>query len=181
MKRLLTIDDLVTHILKDGLRVALGLERATLGEVGRLLEHTLAFPRRDLSKPRTHLENGGFITLVSVLVVSAVGLSIALSLLLLGLGSSRTGFALYQSAQARGLANACAEESLRLVKNSLLVLGTSTLTLPGGTCTYVITNTGGQNRAIATSGTVGTVIRKVNMSISQITPFIIITSWQEGG
>ena len=123
----------------------------------------------------------GFITLVSVLVASAVGLSIALSLLLLGLGSSRTGFALNQSANARALANACAEESLRGVKNSLLKAGTSTLTLPDGTCVYAITNTGEQNRTITASGMVGAVIRKVNISISQITPFIVVTSWQEGG
>ncbi|MEK7608463.1 MAG: hypothetical protein AAB495_02700 [Patescibacteria group bacterium] len=125
------------------------------------------------------MKNKGFITLASVLVISAVGLSIALSLVLLGLGSSRTSFALNQSIQARGLANACAEESLRKVKNSLLFVGTSTLTLPGGTCVYAVTNTGGQARAITTSGQVGAIIRKVNISISRITPFITVTSWQE--
>lgn len=125
--------------------------------------------------------NEGFITLVSVLVASAVGLSIALSLLLLGLGSSRTGLALSQSIQARGLANACAEEALRKTKNSLIFSGTSTLALSGGICTYAVTNTGGQTRTITTSGTVGTVVRKVSISISQITPFIVVASWQEGG
>lgn len=123
--------------------------------------------------------NRGFITLVSVLVVSAVGLSIALSLLLLGLGSSRTSFALTQSIQARGLANACAEESLRKVKNSLSFSGTSTLFFSAGTCDYTVTNTGGQTRTITTSGTVGTIIRKVSILISQITPFIVVASWQE--
>ena len=123
----------------------------------------------------------GFITLVSVLVASAVGLSIALSLLLLGLGSSRTSFAIKQSMQARGAANACAEEALRRVKNSISFSGTITLTLPGSTCTYIVTNTGGQARTITASGTVGTIIRKVNISIGRITPFIMVSSWQEGG
>lgn len=121
----------------------------------------------------------GFITLVSVLVVSAAGLAIALSLLLLGLGSSRTSFSLKQSAQARGLANSCAEETLRKIKNSLLFFGTATLTLPSGSCIYTVTNTGGQARTINATSTVGTIIRHVGISVSQITPFIIVSSWQE--
>ncbi|MDP3962890.1 MAG: hypothetical protein Q8Q39_00105 [bacterium] len=121
----------------------------------------------------------GFITLISVLVVSAVGLSIALSLLLLGLGSSQTSFALAQSMQARSLANACAEESLRRVKNSLSFSGTSSLTFFGGTCTYSVANIGAQSRTITISGAVGTIVRKVSISISQITPFINVVSWQE--
>jgi len=124
-------------------------------------------------------DSRGFITLVSVLVVGAVGLSIGLSLILLGLDSSRTSFTLHQSAQARGLANACAEEALRLIKNSIAFTGTAMPTLGSGTCTYTVTNTGGQARTIAASGTVGTIVRKVSISITQITPFIAISSWQE--
>ena len=45
----------------------------------------------------------GFITLVSVLVVGAVGVAIALSLILIGLGSSRTSIAVEQSNQAKAL------------------------------------------------------------------------------
>lgn len=121
----------------------------------------------------------GFITLVSVLLVSAAGLAIALSLLLLGLGSSRTSFSLKQSAQARGLVNSCAEETLRKIKNSLLFSGTATLTLPNGTCIYTVTNTGGQGRTINATSTAGTIIRRLGITISQITPLMVVASWQE--
>ena len=60
----------------------------------------------------------GYITLMGVMVVSAVGLSVAISLLVLGLGTSRTSFAIEQSYQAQGLANGCAEEALQLIYNA---------------------------------------------------------------
>ena len=122
----------------------------------------------------------GYITLVSVLVVGAVGIAIALSLILLGAGSSRTSFALQQSAQAKGLANACAEEAREQIRESTLFTGSGNLTLGQGTCSYTVTNTGGTNRIVIASGTVGTIVRKLTITISAINPFIVINSWQEG-
>lgn len=121
----------------------------------------------------------GFITLISVLVVSAVGVAITLSMILLGLGSSRTSFAMEQSNQAKALANACAEEAMQQIRDSTPFTGTGNLTLGQGTCTYTVTNDGGQNRTITTSGTVGTIIRKDTVIINQINPTITVTSWQE--
>lgn len=121
----------------------------------------------------------GYITLISVLIIGAVGVAIAGSLLLLGLGSSRTSFALQQSNQAKALANACMEEALQRISDSIPFTGTGILTLGQGTCTYTVTSTGGQNRTITSSGTVGTIIRKVSVAITKITPSIVISSWQE--
>ena len=125
-------------------------------------------------------DNKGYVTLVSVLVVGAVGTAIALSLILLGNGSSRTSFALQQSAQAKGLANACAEEALEQIRGSTSFTGSGNLTLGQGTCSYTVTNTGGTNRTVTASGTVGTIIRKVSISITAIDPLIVVSSWQEG-
>ena len=121
----------------------------------------------------------GYVTLVSVLVVSAVGVAIALSLIVLGNGSSRTSFALEQSAQAKGLANACAEEALQQIRDSTPFAGTSGLTLGQGTCTYTVTNTGGNTRRVTASGTVGTIVRKVLILVTSINPAIVLSSWQE--
>jgi len=123
--------------------------------------------------------NGGYITLISVLVVGAVGVAIAISLILLGLGSSRTSFAVEQSNQAKALANACAEEALEQIRNSTPFTGTGNLTLGQGACTYTVTSQGGQNRTIIALGTVGTVVRKVKVIINHINPLITPTSWQE--
>jgi hypothetical protein len=124
-------------------------------------------------------ERGGYITLVSVLVVGAVGLAITTSLLLLGIGTSRNSFANEQSYQAKALSNACAEEGLQQIRDSTPFTGSGSLTLGQGTCSYTVTSQGGSNRTVTSTGTVGTIIRKVKVIIININPTITISSWQE--
>jgi len=108
-----------------------------------------------------------------------VGTAIAVSLLWLGLAASRTGFASEQRAQAWALANACAEEGLEQIRESTSFSGTGNLTFGAGTCSYTVTNTGGSGRTIAATGTVGTVVRRAAVSVTAISPSIVISSWQE--
>lgn len=122
--------------------------------------------------------NKGYITLLSVLIAGAVGVSIAVSLLLLGLSSSRTSFVAQQSTQARGLANACVEEALQEIRDSSFT-GAGNLSLGVGTCSYTVTSVGGENRTITTTGVVGTIQRKVKVTIDTISSQINVTSWQE--
>ncbi|MBI4713619.1 hypothetical protein HY771_00305 [Candidatus Uhrbacteria bacterium] len=124
-------------------------------------------------------KRGGYITLLSVLVIGAVGLAITTSLLLLGLSSSRSSFAIEQSDQAKALANACVEEALQQIRDSTPFTGTGSLTLGQGTCGYTVTSQGGQNRTVTATGTVGTIVRKVKVIITNINPTISISSWQE--
>ena len=128
---------------------------------------------------RWYNNNGGYITLISVLIVGAVGIAITTSLILLGLGSSRTSFAVEQSNQAKALANACAEEALQQIRDSTPFTGSGNLTLGQGVCSYTVTSQGGQNRTITASGTVGTIMRKVKIIIDKINPTIQVVSWQE--
>lgn len=124
-------------------------------------------------------KSGGFVTLISVLAVGAVGIAIAVSLLLLGVGNSRTSFAYEQSNQAKALANACAEEALQQIRNSTPFTGSDSLSLGQGACSYTVTSQGGQNRTISTTGDVGTIVRKVKIVIDTINPIIQVVSWQE--
>lgn len=132
-----------------------------------------------MEQPMLDLNNRGFITLISVLVLSAVGVAVGVSLILSGLGLSKTSFALEQSGQAKALANACAEEALAQIADSVPFSGSGSLTLGQGSCTYTVTKLTGQNRTITASGTVGTIIRKISINIDQITPSIHVASWQE--
>src|SRR4030042_7046490 len=93
----------------------------------------------------------GFITLISVLVIGAVGVAIALSLLLLGVGNSRTSFAVEQSNQAKALANACAEEALQQIREFTPFTGSDDFALGQGTCAYTVTTQGGQDRTVIAS------------------------------
>lgn len=121
----------------------------------------------------------GYITLLSTLFLVAIGGVVAGSLILLGLNSSRTSFALDQSAQAKALSNACSEEALQQIRSVTSFTGTGSLTLGQGTCSYTVTSGGGENRTIISTGTAGTIIRKVKVIISAINPTIIVTFWQE--
>lgn len=121
----------------------------------------------------------GYITLLSTLFLVAIGGVIVGSIILLGLGFSKTSFAHYQSNQAKALANACSEEALQKIQEATSFSGSSTITLGDGTCFYTVTKLSGQNRTVTSSGTVGAIIRKVSISIDQVTPTIHIASWQE--
>ncbi len=130
-----------------------------------------------------HCDKGqsGYIVLISVLIIGAVGVAVAVAVLWLGLGDSKGSFALEQSNQAKSLANACSDEALQQIRDSTSYTGTGNLTLGQGTCTYTVTNTGGTSRTITSTGTVGTVVRKVKITIDTINPSINVTSWKEVG
>ena len=115
----------------------------------------------------------GYVTLISTLIVGTVGLAIAISLLLLGLSSSRTSLVLQQADQAKALVNACAEDALELVSQSTSYSGSGSQTISGNTCTYTVTKSG-NNTSVSASGTVGTIVRKVSFTSDASG-----TSWQE--
>lgn len=123
----------------------------------------------------------GYIGLLSVLFVGAIGTVIAMTVLLLGIASSRTSFALVQSNQAKALANACAEEALQQIRNFLPFSGIGTLTMGQGGCNYSVAKGSGQNRTVTANGFVGSIVRKITISITTINPQIVISSWQEVG
>ncbi|MEK7188006.1 MAG: hypothetical protein AAB691_04140 [Patescibacteria group bacterium] len=124
-------------------------------------------------------KEGGYITLVSVLVVGAVTVGVATSLIWLGLGSSRSSFAYQQSATARAMAHLCIEEGLQQIRDVTSFTGNGTSTQSEGSCEYSVTNDGGQSRTVMATGTVGTIVRRARVSVSAITPLITISSWQE--
>ena len=136
-------------------------------------------PKHSLA-PRVSAESSGYAVLISVLLITAVGGAIAVSLLLIGVGSSRTSFAFQQSIQARGLADACAEEALQRLRESVWYGGGETLVLNTGICEIqAIAGTGNANRTIQTTGSVGTIKRKVKVVITTIHPAPVVSSWQE--
>lgn len=121
----------------------------------------------------------GYVALIAVLVIGAASLAIGLTLLTTGTDSQRAALITQQSAQARSLADACAEEALQQIYTEASFTGTASLSQGQGSCTYTITNTGGANRVIDTSGSVKSVVRKVKVYVTITSSSISITSWQE--
>lgn len=123
--------------------------------------------------------NRGYITLISILVIGAIGTAVTVSMILSGLSASQTTFAVERGDHASGLVNACAEEALQQIRDNSSFTGFGGLLLGQGTCGYTVTSGGGENRTIQASSTVGTIVKKVSISIDAINPQINVTSWQE--
>lgn len=138
----------------------------------------------DATKPmfynkKTNLD--GYITLISVTIIGAVATAIVLYLLLSGTNASKNSLTTIYSAQARALANACAEEALQQIRDNTNFTGTNSIVFSNGTCTYAVTNSGGDVRTIFASSSVSNTIRKVRISTTALSPKINISSWQEVG
>lgn len=121
----------------------------------------------------------GYVALIAVLIVGAAATAIATALLITSTDSQRTTLVLQRSAQARSHAVACAEDALQTIHDNTSYTGTTNLTLSSGSCSYTVTNTGGNNRTIVTSSTVGSVVRKLQIYATIGASSISITSWQE--
>ena len=121
----------------------------------------------------------GYIALTSILIISAIVLLIALSAGLLSISELNMGLEKNQSAEAYYLASACAEQGLQEIRNSDSFTGAGNLSLENGTCTYDVSQTGGENRTVEALGSVNNIVRKIKISLDAINPSINITSWQE--
>lgn len=121
----------------------------------------------------------GFVTLLSVLVVGVIGIAICISLVILSIDAGRSSLVLQQQMQAIGLARACSEAALQRMNDDDEYTGTTTLTIGAGTCSYTIQDDGGEQRTIFSTGTVMNAVRKEEIIIADIQPYITITTWQE--
>ena len=122
----------------------------------------------------------GFIALLAVLFLAAIGTGAGISLLILGLTSSQSSFSFESSFRARMLANACAEEALERLRESIYYTGNEVINFSLGSCQIMtISGTGNLNRTVQTTGSFGTVVRKVKVITTRIHPQILVTSWQE--
>lgn len=121
----------------------------------------------------------GYIALLAVLIIGAAAVAISLVLLMTGADSQRSALVELQSQQARNLASACAEEALQQIHDNIAFTGSNTITQGAGGCTYTVTSTSGTARTVTVSGTVGTVVRKLQAYVTIGSSSISISSWQE--
>jgi hypothetical protein len=122
----------------------------------------------------------GYIALVSVILMSALGLAIMLSVIAAGVDASKTDFSLQQSGGARSLASSCAEEALQKILETSTTSSSGNLTIGSGTCSYSITSTSSsQIITVSATGVLGTVTSKIRVVLATTTPGITLSSWEE--
>lgn len=121
----------------------------------------------------------GVVLLLSVLIATAVGVAIGISVILGGIILSQGSQAHRESNQAKSLANACADIALQQIRNSTPFTGTNTISISGNNCTYTVTSGAGEARTVTANATINGTTRRVTVQISAINPSIVVSSWQE--
>lgn len=125
------------------------------------------------------INNKGYVALITVLMIGAVGLSIAVSLLLLSIGTSKTSYSIEVSAEARVYADACINDALEKIRKNQSFVGTKTLSFDYGECSYEVIDNGGGARTINSVGSSNTAIRKAQAILDAVNPKPNIVSFQE--
>jgi hypothetical protein len=122
----------------------------------------------------------GFVSLILVSVVCAVGLFVALSVFANNKFLSMSVASLDNSTKAKALADACIEEGLSKVRVDDSVSGSFSISFTSGSCSYSITNNSPTDIVIQASGLSGRSTERVRISITATSPEILIGSYQEG-
>jgi hypothetical protein len=121
--------------------------------------------------------HSGYVALLTVLVLGVIATTVATSLVLLGLGHTRTSLSEIQSASAKTAADACVDDALRQIKLTPSFTGNGSLTMPNSSCNYTVINS--STSSISATGISGNVTRRVTVDLSARAPNIIYTKWQE--
>lgn len=120
----------------------------------------------------------GFSTLFIVIVLGTATLGLVLVLSTSSLWSIRSSVISRDSSQASALANACVDVALDNIRTNNSFLGTGNATLNGNTCSYSISDIGGQGRSVYVSAMINNIARKIQVNTSTFNP-LVISSWQE--
>jgi hypothetical protein len=121
----------------------------------------------------------GFMILTTVMLAGAVAVSIAASMVLMGILATQSSFSSEQSQKANGLAGYCAETALKaLYNNPAFTTAGTNLSIDTHSCDYVVSGSG-QTRTITSSGTVGSIEKRIQIDVTQITPVITYSNWNE--
>ena len=132
-----------------------------------------------LSMARQIDHDRGFVALAGVLITGAIAVAVASSVLFGASEFSALALSGQRSYQARALAEACANEALLAIHDDTGFSGSGGFSLGQGTCVYTVSITGLSSREIQVSGTVGTVVKRLEISIDDLSPTINVSEWQE--
>lgn len=121
----------------------------------------------------------GYIALISVILIGALGTAVMVSVIASGVSATKTDYALQQGGGGRALASSCVEEALQKIVETGTSSSTGNLSLGQGTCSYVITSQNGQNIKVNATGILSTITTKIQVLIATTSPAMTLSSWQE--
>ncbi|MDX9892844.1 MAG: hypothetical protein RB292_00330 [Patescibacteria group bacterium] len=119
-------------------------------------------------------KSNGYIALVALLIVAAVGLSIGLAVSLGGIDEIQVSYGTSQAVKAKAMANACIEEGLGRLRNNWANYSGS-LSIADNSCIIMVMVDG--NMALLTAtGTVDIYVQKLQVEVDDS---LNIIDWQE--
>jgi hypothetical protein len=122
--------------------------------------------------------NKGFGTLFIVIILGSASLALTLWISTSSFWSMRSSIDNTTGKQVKALTDACAEVALETIRENNSYIGSGNVIINNNTCTYTVTNTGGSNRSISISGSIGTIMRKLQITTTSLNP-ITINSWTD--
>ena len=133
-------------------------------------------------KPRGRLTTApGFVALITVLIVMALGVLLAVGLSLRSVDSGNTLVADLDGVRAHYAASYCAEYALDRLKNSSSYVGNAMRILDNGDTCFIFApgGSGNSNRTVRATSTVNGATKKIDIYINTIGPTMLISKWQE--
>ncbi len=131
---------------------------------------------------RIYTTEDGYVALLSVLTLSAIGLAIVTTSLMYGTDAILQGTLVQQAVRARALAEACTEEGLQVTKDLVSCQNASGgLTFADHSCEYEITGEGTASCVVSARGLVGPVVRKLRAEVVVTETGLQLSSWYETG
>lgn len=121
--------------------------------------------------------NRGAAALLTIVIIGAASLIMAISVAQLGLGELEMGYIEGKGSAALAFADGCGEEALVRLRKDSTYTG-EILTLDDKSCTIVVTGSGA-DRTVFSTATVGSYTKKIQMQITLNSSAITINSWSE--
>lgn len=121
----------------------------------------------------------GFAAIVSVLILGAISVSVAVAVLLYTVDNVRNSADFRESTRARVYADTCAEIALENYRQSSAYNGEQVVDFENGSCKISEFAVEGSETVFYTSGNVDGFRRNYRISIESRSPQIQISSWSE--
>ena len=122
----------------------------------------------------------GYIFLIGVLTLGAIGTATVSTLLLLGWAAEQNGYAVQQSNQALENAQTCIERGLRLIRADPAYAGNETFEFTYGSCRLLsIGGAWNDRRTLCAIGFSGNATRRIEVKLHRLLPSTVIDTWRE--
>jgi hypothetical protein len=120
----------------------------------------------------TRTNEQGYITLFATMIAGAIGVAIALPILLLGIDTERQSLHTYYEAQAVQLIESCIEHGLYRIKEHATYTGEETLAFGGGNCVVMVKPINESTYLFATSS-VSDIVKTAQIKLISTNPITI--------